>query len=54
MAKSDKQQSGALGNSGEDAKRIAKAGPAGVLPIAIIILAILAIVVFGIMYLVRG
>ncbi len=54
MAKSEGTRPGASAESGEDVKSVAKAGPAGVLPIAVIILALLAIVIFGIMLLVRG
>jgi hypothetical protein len=53
MAKSEKPQSNVFEGADEELKTVARAGPAGVLLVAVIILALLAIVVFGTILLFR-
>lgn len=53
MAKSEKPQSNVFEGADKELKTVARAGPAGVLLVAVIILALLAIVVFGTMLLFR-
>jgi hypothetical protein len=52
MADSKRPVHDILGGAGDDAKTVAKAGPAGVLLVAVIILAVVGIIVLGFMLLV--
>ena len=51
MANSEKPASDALNGAGEDAKRVARAGPAGVLLVTVIILGVVGIIVLAILLL---
>jgi hypothetical protein len=51
MAGSKRPIRDALDGAGDDAKTVAKAGPAGVLLVTMIILAVVAIIVLGLMLL---
>ena len=51
MKDSERPSAGAGGEAGREAKTVARAGPAGVLLVAVIVLAVIAAIVFGLMLL---
>jgi hypothetical protein len=53
MAEPLERRTAGTGDAGEDLKRAAQAGPAGVLPTVLVLLALIAIFMFGIMLLFR-
>ncbi len=53
MAKSDRRRSDAFEEAGEDLRSVTTAGPAGTLLTTMIVLALIAIAVLGIMLLFR-